>query len=245
MIRNISKLIFIFVLGVVFIQSAKAASTCTYARQNELNALANNINSSVTTEVNTKEDWRQSDEEDEATLVSVEYKTFMIQLLNITDDVYIVVKNLDTNKTDTYTSKDFSNGTLKFETSSPYVSVTYEIGIYSNDENCKGDLLRKIDITTPQINPYYYMSLCNGIESYYLCQEILNSSVNLSETQILNGINQYKNGLVDHDGNAVDPDDKKDSLVKPIHIVIVVSVIVFCIGAYFVVEYAKRRRSIV
>ena len=242
--KLVSKLILVFVSSFLFVGVANAASTCTASRQNELNAIANNIKTSILTEDRIAKVPNQADDEDEPTMIDMEYTTFVVQLTNLTKDVYVTIKDEATSKSTTYSAADFVDGELTFEVVDPYVSTTYKINIYSNDSNCKGDLLRVIDLTTPQVNEYHYLGMCVGAESFYLCQKVINSSVNLSESQIINGISNYKKGLIDAEGNEI-PAKNGTGSFKLVHLIIIFCTIGLVIGGYFVVKYVQRRRSII
>jgi len=242
--KRVYELVFVIGLCFLFAINAEAASKCSYERQNELNALANNVRINVETEKTTKQILTSLDGEDGNVYVDIDYTTFKIQLLNLTDDLYFVVSDVETKSTKTYNPSDFEDGKLVIETDDRMKSIVYEVSIYSNDNTCKGDLLRKSDVTTPRINKYHSFGLCSGVEDYYLCREVITGNTDMSEDRLINSITKYKSGLEDKEGNEIIQNDKTGFKIKPIHIVGVG----IGVAAILVVVFRKKifqRRSII
>ena len=243
MVKRIYKTLFVLVLGFLFMASVGAASTCSYARQNELSGIAYNVKINVIAEDVTEEVEGQNEmmADDYDGFVEVTYKAFFIQLLNLTDDIYVEVTNKANNEKHTYQADDFDDGTLKFVTSNSLEAINYEINIFSNDSECRGELLRKHELVTPKINRYYGTMMCEGADEYYWCREVIDGNRNLSEPEIIKNIEAYKAGTIDKEGNVIEEEVKKP-VKKSIYLIIGGSVVVAGVGVVILVKYMKRRK---
>jgi len=237
------KILFAFAICFVFISQASAASTCSYERQNELNAIANNIRTNVSVEDRVDLLPGVPEGSDNVEMLEIEYTTFDVQILNLNENVYFTVRENGTRITDTYYPVDFKDNKFVFETRDPSVSITYTVTVMSNDSNCMGDTLRIIEVTTPVLNPYALFGICDGSEEFYLCRRVLGSNVGLNENDILNAIANYKEGLVDEEGNEIpEKTINNDTFIK---IVIGVSIIVAIGISVIVIRWLKRRKSVI
>lgn len=107
---------------------------------------------------------------------------------NMTDNMYIVDSNEKV-----YTDSKIDN--LK-------PGTTFVINIYaSNQTFCEGYKISSKIISVPHYNPYFGSELCNGYESYSLCQEDVN--VNLSQEEFEKKLNTYKESLEEDEETEV------------------------------------------
>lgn len=89
------------------------------------------------------------------------------------------------------------------------------IYVYTNNEECKDEILRVININLPKYNPYYQLDICNGLENYSLCQKWSNH--NYSKTDFIIKVNEYKESLKkDEDKKPDDVIDSKTELIDDI-----------------------------
>lgn len=244
---------FLFTLVLFFVSSNYVYAVCDVNETNELNSLATNVNVSyeiVQVEIPKDENFNYPDgmtEEERAEYVAYD-NYFRIHISNLTEDLYVVVRNENTGESTTYNYQDSSNGTITFDRLVTMEIVNYTITIYSSSEtNCADTELYTQYLTTPMYNPYSELVLCEGIEDFYLCQEYL--SVDVDFTYFYDDVERYRNGLINDDGEEIpeeeDPgffDFVRDNIVI---IIVVVVVIVAAGGLITFVVIRKQRRRIV
>lgn len=137
------KLLFILVL---FLWTPLVHAQCDYMRGAELSKLASNVKIGYTYE------FKNDD---------VSFNVFMT---NITNDIYVTDSyntyfyNFESNKV--YNRDDV----LGFR---PGDTITYNI--YSNDNNCKGELLLTKYLKLPNYNSFYNMSQCDNDRDHRYC----------------------------------------------------------------------------
>lgn len=118
-------------------------------------------------------------------------KTFTITLVNINPDLYVV--NRDNNKK--YTKEEVKISKIKD-------GQTIYFDVYSNIEFCDS-VLYTITITLPTYNPYYKLEVCEGLNSYSLCQRW--SSHGLKKREFVDKVNKYKESLIQDEPQVEDP----------------------------------------
>ena len=107
----------------------------------------------------------------------------IVNVYNITENMYVLVRNENTNEEDIYYYSDTENGTLTWERTDLDNIVEYTISIYSNNSDCQGNLLRNISLITPRYNDYSTYTYCDGLDVYY-CQEFVTTDLGMTEDQI-------------------------------------------------------------
>ena len=242
MLKQISKsFIILVVLFVGMMHVSAAGSTCSNARVVELNAIATNIKNNIEL-FEEKTQVLGTDDEGERWF-DITRSTFVVHLTNLTDDVYITVKNNDTNLVQTYRSDSFEDNEISFASDDGYKNTLFGVSVHSADSACEGEVLRRLEITTPVFNRYHDLALCEGAEDFYLCRRVLGSATGMSENQVINSIYKYKDGLLDKDGNEIPADKKKNKWLIPT--IIVGSAIVAVGGVIVVMKISKRRKSVI
>ena len=84
-----------------------------------------------------------------------------IYLDGISEEMYIIAINNNTNKKETY--KEIKNGVVSIETPSPNQIYNYTIKIYSSSTECENELLRMFNVKTIAYNPYAKGSYCTEL----------------------------------------------------------------------------------
>ena len=152
---------------------------CDYQRQAELSRLASNVQFNYTYNI----------------LDSV---AFNLYVTNLTNDIYVV---------DSYGNyfvgegeKSLTYSTLNIPSFSDGASVTYQI--FSNDNNCKNELLMTKTINFPHYNPLSKLSECTANPGFRYCQVWQNiNSVSMSQfEQELSKYTQEKQQMVAAEG---------------------------------------------
>ncbi len=120
-----------------------------------------------------------------------------IKLYNVTSNMYLEVN---------YSGKNVQSDRMRFDYRDigPDKSitinqlaikemVTYTITVYSDYNDCYGDVIRTIKLTVPKFNYYSQLAVCNDISSYYLCQEYVTFDVDSST--FYTNVDSYKKSL--------------------------------------------------
>lgn len=176
------------------IQNVKAASTCSYEEQVELNNLASTVKTGyeikrVVTDMdgnilsNIKE---EEVTEDSAYVLSTRLQVYVT---NITNDIYIKITS-DKGLDKTYKFSDTNNGEVNFDGGDLTEIVNYQVTVYSNKEHCSDELYRTIDFVTPMKNPYSSFTDCEAIPNYEYCQQYITTPFLATEYEIQSSIDK-------------------------------------------------------
>ena len=150
----------------------RAASTCSYKEQAELNEIANNVKANYEI-VDIYDGMTLNFENGTGIAEEIEsyIKGFKISILNITDDIYVTVKNDYNSEVQTFYKKDTRDGIASFESKITDVLVNYQIEVHSNKYTCIGEVYSKTQLKTPIFNPYSDLEICKNNSSFYYCQQ--------------------------------------------------------------------------
>ncbi len=97
---------------------------------------------------------------------------FQINVLNLTENFYIEMKNEVTGETSTYTYANTENGKLAIPYNDFSQVTKFTFVVKSSDvSGCAGDSFRTIYLTLPRYNEYSEYTLCDGLSDYYLCKD--------------------------------------------------------------------------
>jgi len=226
-------------------------AACESKEMNELNSLAVKVKTSyeiIKKEVVVDETFNPPDgltEEEMENYVPTE-NYFKIYISNVTEDLYVVVTNKNTDEEKTYTYSDAVNGTISFEVKESIEIVNYTIAVYSSDKTgCPNKKLHTLRITTPMYNNFSESKLCKGIEEFYLCHEYLTVKTSFEGFDILT--EQYRAGQLNEDGTKK-PEEKKEEgffgfIKEHKGTVIITSVVVIALGGLATVIIVKKQRS--
>lgn len=184
------KILSILVVMFLFNINVSAASLCDYTEQSELNSKAANVKVSYDIVDNTLTF------EDGVSL----NKIFRIQILNVTEDFYVIVKN-DINKEEkTYYSTDAVDGVISFDWDYAETVTNFTIQVYTtNKTNCADEKYKTFYLTTPRYNNYYNIETCQELTDFYLCQEFV-TFAEVSRDKFISQLESYRNGEVNNKG---------------------------------------------
>ncbi len=114
-----------------------------------------------------------------------------------------------------------------------------EILVESNDLNCDDRYLGKLSVNVPKYNKYSNLEVCNGKESYELCDSWY--SHNYSEEEFIEKVESYK--IIEDEENI--EEITNDSFLSRINTVVVnywyVFILLFNISIYLIYKYYKRK----
>ena len=246
--KKIKAFIFTFLL---FFLSTNVYAVCDVAETNTLNSLATNVRVSyevVQVEVPENEDFNPPDgisaEED----YTAYRDYFRFYISNVTEELYVVVTNQETNESKTYVYNDAVDGVITFEEEVGVTIVNYTIDIYSSDvTNCPNTKLYTLYETTPKRNLYSNYSLCIGIEEFYLCHEYLSVETSFADFERL--VQEYRAGHINDDGEEIVLPEETDeesflSFIND-HLVVVIIVVIVIVAAGGLITFVviKKQRS--
>lgn len=173
--------------------NAKAASSCTYEEQTELNSKAANVKISY-------EIIEEKTEEEEIIHIN---RYFKVSIVNVTEDFYIVIKNSVNDEEKTFTKDDAQNGIITFNWTDTSEVTNFTAVVYTtNNTNCANEKYKTLYFTTPRYNEYSDRAICSELPDFYLCQEFVTFS-EIDNMEFANKLDNYINE--ENDNEKEDP----------------------------------------
>ena len=213
--------------SVFFITYAHAASTCDYETQINLQKEAQSVN--VSQEI----EWIPSGEYSED---GGEYQDPLITVTvyNLTENIYAVVRNVNTNDTETFYYENTDNGTFTFQNDNGYELGKYEVIIYSDHNDCLDEEYRRISVTTPRYNSLSQFPFCYDLDEYY-CQEFVDFDMNLSLSEAEELASEKRKELEEQEQRQ--EENKKNGFI----IVLVSAIVLIIVGVTITVMIRSKR----
>ena len=227
-----------------FFQSVNAA--CDYDRQVELMTQASNVN--ITYEIGEFATGNQIESDDDPNVEMVdEYETrFKIDIYNLTPDIYVEVKNNYTNETETYYYDDSDEGTITWYRLPEDFDhlVGYTVTVYSNDTNCRGDVLQILpELITPQFNYLANEAECRSLKNQgqtpYYCEPYITTDLNMDYYEFL----EIANSELDKLEQAEADQTEDDNFWERYGYIFLIVIIVILIGGIATVIVRRYKRS--
>ena len=106
---------------------------------------------------------------------------FEIAIKNITEDVYVVVKNDYSDDVFTYHYADTENGVKTFESIATEEAINFTFEVKSENANCKDEDYRKISLTTPIYNYYHRYQFCSDNPKNKVCKMFVDKQITAKE----------------------------------------------------------------
>lgn len=180
--KNVIAIVFLLLVTFSFnpLESyAEDAKTCDYKTQAELNKLAASVTASY--EIEKKEDGTN---------------VFKISVYNIVENLFVSVVDENETFSLTITPAHLTNGVYTFEIANDTDVIKYNFVVRSLIQGCTGDI-RKFSLIKPKKNKYHDYNECKftDTEKYSYCEEWITKDFSLSESQILEKINEQRNGI--------------------------------------------------
>lgn len=219
------KIINLFIIVVFcFIFSINVNADCSYQERKELLDNAKNIEAFFEPDIDNNK--------------------FIFYLLNLNDDLYVSLENLNTNQfVDIYKYQYDTDIYIKDESNVSDV-VTYKLHIYSNKSECYANHLTSKIIKKGAINKFYYEDICKGIDDYEYCNPILTKKINLSDEDVYKKINDYKKSI-SYDEQLIEIekfglDDLMNLITDYWYILLIILLIILII---FIIRYINKKRG--
>lgn len=241
--KSLSRVIIVLV-SCLIPSLVNATSACSYSEQAELNNIAGNVKASFEFKEEVIPNGGVDPDNGEPMDITNYY--FQISIVNITDKIYVSVKSEATGEEKNVYVSDTNNGVVQFKQEDIDNTNQYTINVYSNNDNCKGELFRTFALNVPLANPYADIGLCKDFPEYTYCKEFLTEPIEIED--FMNGINAYvethKKNDVNEEQNNIKKENKIIKFYKDHTLVInMTAFIVVVIGVATTVILVKRKRS--
>lgn len=125
----------------------------------------------------------------------LENNKFNFYLYNLTDNIYVKLENLKTNQSIEIHNYDLEDNYYIYVEDNISEKVTYRLSIYSNKVECYANKLTSKNIYKGIINKFYSENVCKGAEEYIYCQPFLENEITISDSEVIDKINEYKESL--------------------------------------------------
>lgn len=156
------------------------AASCSYEEQAKLNSEVANIktNFEIKQRIMDRSEYDIPDvligtpEADEY-VATQDY--FQVNILNLTENVYIeITNNVDSTK-DTYQYSNATDGNVSFTREDIGTLITYTIKVYASaNTGCEGSLLKTLYVSLPRYNSFSTYSICENMPDHDMCQKYVN-----------------------------------------------------------------------
>lgn len=179
----------IFVLLVVLLITKNVHAVCDYETQAKLNSEAATIKA-IYEEIQKEMDRNLYVCGDGVEECTEYYPVFKISILNLSENFYVKVTS-DNKFNKTFYYKDAQDGIISFELSDLSKVNTFTFKVYNTSKSgCTQKLNRTFYLTTPRLNDYYNVKLCDKIPDYYMCQKFVTFE-DTGYTDFLVSVNKY------------------------------------------------------
>ena len=160
-----------------------------------------------------------------------------LKIENVSDKIYIVLRCLEEDINQVYHYNDLDNGSFTYDIPDFDIIRHFELTIYSNENECLDEELRKIEVATPKYNKYYGYGICDNNDAYY-CKKYITTDIEL-EQDIFNSYNHddKKNTIENNDNNINEKTDYKLILIIVVALLIIGLII---ISIYFIIQKKKK-----
>ena len=230
------------------------AAECSYEKQVELNNIASTVKATYEeVKIDTGETVSYMDPEtgieDPSKQVPVKLNGFKTYVLNVSDDIYITVKNENTGNERTIYYSDTNNGKVTLDLYEADELVTYTIKVYGNND-CPGKELRTITFVTPIYNVFSKLEFCKQYPEFEWCSQYITGQ-KISLNKFLEESEKYKNAnkLV-----IKEKENKKESFLDKLKknldenkktIMIIMTIVVIVGGTTTAIIVIKRRSRLI
>lgn len=169
----------------------------------------------------------------------IEVPVIRHSIYNITENLYIVVKNLSTGEEVSYQFDDTTDGKLEWDSEDFSEIVNYEIKVYSNHLDCFGSELFKLSLVTPMYNEYADMYYCVDNDSYY-CKDFITEKINMTAEQVQKLGEEYMNKK---NGDKDVTDSLRDADLQRGYVILGIIGGIILIGGCIFLLHRKKQRS--
>ena len=183
--KNIKLLLISMLFCLVFMPNAKALS-CSNKDANDLVSYASYVKAKYDIVDNSKR--KKATANGQTKNFIVPNFTFNITVYNVTDNIYLEIKNDVDDEVITVYNKDTKNNTYTFSNHDFGQIYNYTISILSNNPSCKGEQIRSINLKKPKYNAFSEYDECKG-SKLSICQKFINTNKNITIDEFSQTVN--------------------------------------------------------
>lgn len=241
--NKIKKLFVILCLFSVFIPMVNAE--CDYETQVKLRAQANNVKATyemVMRGTGEFEEGEYIDENGTQEIYELEDPAIEVSVYNIIEELYVTIKNLNTNVTTVYYYEDTNNGTISWDITDFSEIIEYEIKVYSTLSDCNDIELNNISLVVPKYNEHSWQPYCYGVDEYY-CDEWITQEINMSDDLVEKSGYEYQQKKAE-EVQEEEPQTEDESFWEKYGLYVEIGIILLIGVAAGVVIVIKRRRRV-
>ena len=248
MMKKVISKCLLLTLFFLIVKNVNAASTCDYSEQVRLQTIASNVKASYEANVRQTDEFADIDSINDPNGAYIVERYVEITILNITEDIYVSVETNKSTDVQSYHYQDTDEGTLRILKSNLDEIVEYKILVYSNHEQCTGDLLRTIMVLTPKYNEYSEYGYCDSLPNLFYCQQFITTEITTNPIDVQTEMNRQYQALQKEEEVKRNEDVSfwakltqffKDNLI----IISVILGLLVLIGVTTTVIAIKKRRS--
>ena len=190
---KLRKLIVVLVSIMLFSLKGVYAEECSYIEQSNISKMAAEVKAGYTI----KERVIDSPglivvDADNNESVEMHETYLEVNVYNITDSLYVVIKDSKDKIVKTIYYADTEEGTYTFEHTDLSSIITYKLDVYSSGNNgCEKIKYRTFMLKLPKFNPYYGYEVCAGIDDFSGCKMLIENQEPSFNT-LLERIKRYK-----------------------------------------------------
>ena len=165
----------LIVITFIFAFNLIVNAECSYQERNELLKEAKNVNAFFDINSEKKNVERINPNSEELESIEVEDYYFILNVLNLTNNMFIkITNNYDDNEI-IVNSNSLNNGVYTYKTDNTSNIITYYLTFYSTKDNCYANKITQISLKKPKENPIYYYSVCSNeyVKDSKYCQHFI------------------------------------------------------------------------
>ena len=229
----------------LFTTITRAATNCEYSELAEINQQAANVK--VTYEEKLEEleyDEELADLEEDETPETYYKPYLMVNITNITENLYVKVTNSSNNSTKIFSSEDAVDGIVSFRWDDIETVTNLTVKVYtSKNTNCSNKEIITQQTTLPMYNPHSDTAYCEEYPDDRVCQEYVTTEISEEEFEA-KANKAYEKRLKEINENSGVGSSIKNFFTKNKKGIIIGGSIVIALGVVTtLVIIVKRRRS--
>ena len=179
------------ILIISFLNAINVNAACTYVEKANLNEVASKVKTNYEI-IEKTETYEVLDTDVNEVFTHEAIKSsFKINIYNITKDLYVTQHNGFNNEDTNIFFEDTENGIYTFLTDDLENIINFKYDIYSNLENCTGDILKTYNFIKPKLNLYSQHGACDGLEDIPYCKKYITEDLNIEESEISRRVEEY------------------------------------------------------
>ena len=166
-----------------------------------------------------------------------------LKIENVSDKIYIVLRCLEEDINQVFHYEDLDNGSFVYEIPNFDIIRHFELTVYSNENECLDQELRKIEVVTPKYNEYADYAICDNNNNYY-CREYVTTEVNLDKE--IENFN-YFDQIEQDDDNVINEnvnENKQHWVILLVIITITLLILILVIVIVYLLIKKRRKEKI-